>query len=114
MKLTHSQGLEGENIALHFLLEQGCQLIARNWHCPYGEIDLIMQFQDILLFIEVKYRKNNQFGGVQYSIGKKKLTKLCNSIEYYLQKNQINKVCRLDAVLIEGAHLPIWIQNITG
>lgn len=115
MRLNHAQGLAGENTALAFLEQQGCTLLARNWHCPYGEIDLIVKNGNMILFVEVKYRKNNRFGGAAYSIASAKLLKLQRSVEYYLQQHRLNHAsCRLDAVLIEGNRAPEWVQNITG
>nr|WP_257391914.1 YraN family protein [Neisseria meningitidis] len=43
MRLNHKQGEAGEDAALAFLQSQGCTLLARNWHCAYGEIDLIVK-----------------------------------------------------------------------
>lgn len=114
MKLNHPTGQAAEDRALAYLQTQGCQLIARNWHCPHGEIDLIMQHGNHLIFIEVKYRKSQAYGGAAYSITPKKLAKLQSSIEYYLQINQLNIPCRLDAVLLQGNTAPQWLQNITG
>lgn len=68
MRLNHKQGVAGEDAALAFLLSQGCKLVARNWHCAYGEIDLIVKNGNMILFVEVKYRKNQGFGGAAYSI----------------------------------------------
>ena len=104
MRLNHKQGAAAEDAALAFLLRKGCSLLARNWHCAYGEIDLI-----------VKNGGNRGFGGAVYSISPSKLLKLQRSVEYYLQKHGLNHApCRLDAVLIEGDGQPEWIQNITG
>lgn len=115
MRLTHQQGIAGEDAALAFLQNQGCRLIARNWHCAYGEIDLIVKNDNMILFVEVKYRKNSQFGGAAYSISASKLLKLQRSVEYYLQQHGLNHTpCRLDAVLIQGNQPPEWVQNITG
>lgn len=115
MRLNHKQGIAGEDTALAFLQSQGCKPIARNWHCPYGEIDLIVKNGNTILFVEVKYRKNQRFGGAAYSISPSKLLKLQRSVEYYLQQHGLgNAPCRLDAVLIEGDSPPEWIRNITG
>lgn len=115
MRLTHQQGIAGEDAALAFLQHQGCRLIARNWHCAYGEIDLIVKNDNMILFVEVKYRKNPHFGGAAYSISASKLLKLQRSVEYYLQQHGLNHTpCRLDAVLIQGNQPPEWVQNITG
>ncbi|QEY23736.1 YraN family protein [Neisseria animalis] len=115
MRLNHKQGEAGENAALSFLESQGCKLLARNWHCTYGEIDLIVKTGGMILFVEVKYRKNSGFGGAAYSISPSKLLKLQRSVEYYLQQHGLsNAPCRLDAVLIQGNSTPVWVQNITG
>lgn len=115
MRLTHQQGVAGEEAAWAFLQQQGAKLVARNWHCPHGEIDLIVKLGLILLFVEVKYRKSAAFGGAAYSITPSKLAKLQKSANYYLQQNQlVNTDCRIDAILIEGDNPPIWLHNITG
>lgn len=113
MKLNHPQGQAAEDLAWAFLQQQGCHLVARNWHCRYGEIDLIVLHNGLLVFVEVKYRRNKQFGGGAYSITPQKLQKLQRSIETYLQQHG-NTACRLDAVLIDGTAPPEWIRNITG
>ncbi|MDO4642085.1 MAG: YraN family protein [Neisseria sp.] len=115
MRLNHKTGAAGEDAALAFLQAQGCKLVARNWHCAFGEIDLIVKQGKILLFVEVKYRKNGAYGGAVASITQAKLAKLTRSVEHYLQTQTTgNMPCRLDAVLIEGDMAPVWIQNITG
>lgn len=115
MKLNHSIGQAAEAQAWTFLQQQGAKLVACNWHCPFGEIDLIVRFGAVWVFVEVKYRKNAAFGGAAYSITPAKLGKLQRSVAYYLQQNHLNHVpCRLDAILIQGNTAPQWIQNITG
>ncbi|WP_373740512.1 YraN family protein [Neisseria sp.] len=115
MRLNHKQGAAGEDAALAFLQKHGCKAVARNWHCPFGEIDLIVKNGGMILFVEVKYRRNSSFGGAAHSITPSKLSKLQRSVEYYLQQNGLNNApCRLDAVLIQGNDTPVWVQNITG
>ncbi len=113
MKLNHPTGQAAEDRALAFLLQQGGELVARNWHCRYGEIDLIVKLDNKLLFVEVKFRKSNAFGGAPYSITPNKLAKLQRSVEYYLQINQLNVSWRLDAILLQGNQPPQWIKNIS-
>ena len=114
MKLNHPTGQAAEDRALAFLQANGCELVARNWHCRFGEIDLIMRSGCFLLFIEVKFRKSEQFGGAAYSITPSKLAKMQCSAECYLQNYPHSHGCRLDAVLLQGNQTPQWIQNITG
>lgn len=115
MRLNHSQGAAGEDAALAFLESKGCCLVARNWHCAFGEIDLIVKQGKMLVFVEVKYRKNISFGGAAASITPAKIGRLLRSAEHYLQTHKTTGMpCRLDAVLIQGTAEPVWIQNITG
>ena len=114
MKLNHAQGQAGEDCALAFLQKQGCEPVARNWHCRAGEIDLVVRQGELLLFVEVRYRKNKRFGGAAYSITPAKLQKLQRTAEHYLQQHPHGGACRIDAVLIEGSEPPKWIQNLTG
>lgn len=115
MRLSHKQGAAGEDAALAFLQSQGCTLVERNWHCAFGEIDLIVKHGKILAFVEVKYRKNASFGGAAASITPAKIGKLSRSAAHYLQTHVSgNPPCRIDAVLLQGGERPVWIQNITG
>ena len=115
MRLNHQQGSAAEDAALAFLQANGCRLVARNWHCPFGEIDLIVKHGKMLLFVEVKYRASRAFGGAAESITPAKLGKLTRSAEYYLQTHSDGHTpCRFDAVLIQGGEPPRWITNITG
>lgn len=68
-------GSEAENLAAHYLQQQHLFLIARNYRCRYGEIDLIMRDQSMLVFIEVKMRTHHSFGGAIQSITKLKQQK---------------------------------------
>lgn len=105
-------GIKSENLACSFIKNLGFEIIDRNFRCKLGEIDIIAKKNNILVFIEVKYRTNSYFGGIMYSIDNKKLIKIKNSINYYLQKNPYNGEIRVDAILIENKKSPIHIENI--
>lgn len=115
MKLNHLVGAQAEDRALVFLNQQGLKLVARNWHCVYGEVDLVMKEGTTWVFIEVKYRQQAHFGGAAYSITPSKLAKLQRTILHYMQVNKIhNEPCRLDAVLCQAQDAPVWLKNILG
>lgn len=111
MRLNHASGSLAEDAACRFLRKKGFSIVARNWHCPYGEIDIIAQRAQLLLFVEVKYRKNAQFGGAAYSITPAKLGKIANSTQAYLTQHPHRGDVRVDAVLIQGETLQ-HIENI--
>ena len=82
----------------HYLKSQGLKLIDRNFNSRFGEIDIIMLDKKILVFVEVRYRKNNNFGGALASITPSKQNKLRRTAELYLQKNTQHENARFDVV----------------
>ena len=105
-----------ENRALFYLQEKGFSLVQRNFRCARGEIDLILEDSKHLLFVEVRFRKNKQFGGAASSITPAKQRKISYAAQYYLYqrfyaKNRpLRKQPRLDVVCL-GEDQIQWIQN---
>ena len=97
--------------ALTFLEQQGLTLIEKNFRCRAGEIDLIMRDVQTLVFIEVRSRKNQQFGGAAASVGPVKQQRLWRSASLYLLKFPKPPACRFDLVAIDGNDLR-WMKNI--
>ena len=108
-------GSRSEKLALKFLTNENLILQEKNYHCRYGEIDLIMWDQDYLVFVEVRYRKNNLFGGALESVDHKKQAKLTRSAQDYLIKNKNSEcACRFDILCISGSlNKPEyqWVKN---
>lgn len=109
-------GQTAENYACSFLLKQGYQLQKRNFHCRFGEIDLIMLSpEQELVFIEVRWRKNCDFGGALASITKQKQQKIAKTANYYLQQQALhNQPCRFDVIAIVAVNKPCnleWIKD---
>ncbi|MFT4764835.1 MAG: putative endonuclease [Oleispira sp.] len=107
------KGDDKERLAEDYLTAKGFALIERNFLCKSGEIDLIMKDQEYLVFIEVRYRENKEFGGALASITAGKQKKLRRAAEYYLLKNFGNTPppCRFDVVGIEGQDEIMWVKN---
>lgn len=106
-----SVGLDAESRARVFLQQQGLTLIEQNFRCRVGEIDLIMADAQTLVFIEVRFRKNQRFGGAAASVGPRKQRRLWRSASTYLLKFRRPPVCRFDLVAIEGDDLH-WIKDL--
>lgn len=103
-----------ENFACDYLLKKGLKFIDKNYHCRQGEIDLIMEHNNTLVFVEVRYRKNNHFGGAKESITFSKQQKLQTTALHYMQKHGSQKNARFDVIAItgEGKQQSFeWIQN---
>ncbi|MFQ3170298.1 MAG: putative endonuclease [Oleispira sp.] len=107
------KGDDKERLAEDYLSAKHFNLIERNFLCKSGEIDLIMKDQDYLVFIEVRYRENQEFGGALASITPIKQKKLRRAAEYYLLQHFGNTPppCRFDVVAIEGQDEIIWVKN---
>ncbi len=113
MKLNrNNKGLAAEQLAETYLRKQGLRLKAKNYHCRYGEIDLIMQAPDTLVFVEVRLRKNKSFGSAADSITPQKQQKLLRTAQHYLQQHG-EEACRFDVVLLSGLSVDEieWVQN---
>lgn len=103
MNQTGTLGKRAENLALKFLKKKGLKLVERNFNCRYGEIDLILQDQDYLVFVEVRYRKDERFGGALESVDHRKQAKLRRSAEFYLQRHKkTESPCRFDILCLAG------------
>jgi putative endonuclease len=77
-------GNRGEDLAAVFFIERGFTVVTRNWNCRAGEIDLIVERDGQLHFVEVKTRSSLMYGYPEESITKKKLLHLSRAIEQYL------------------------------
>jgi putative endonuclease len=105
------RGRQQENRALTYLQEQGLTHRESNFHSRHGEIDLIMQDGQTLVFVEVRYRRNKQFGGAAASIDRKKIGKIIKTGLSYLQQKKLDTACRFDVVAINGDDDINWIKR---
>jgi putative endonuclease len=106
-------GQKAENQALVYLEKQGLWLLQRNFRCPLGEIDLIMQDQEGIVFIEVRYRSNLEYGNPIESVTKTKQQRLIRTACYFLkQKRGLESLnYRFDIIGINKTTHLEWIQN---
>lgn len=112
LQTNNPKGALAEKQALSYLQAQGLTLICQNYYCRFGEIDLIMLDQDSLVFIEVRYRKNSDFGGAFASINNRKQRKIITTAKHYLSTLDNEPFCRFDAVAIDSkSTTPAWIKD---
>jgi putative endonuclease len=93
-----TQGEDAEAACCDYLKSQGLKFLMKNYGCRFGEIDLIMLDRKLLVFVEVRFRKNNIFGGGLESITPAKQQKLRRTAELFLQENSQYKNARFDVV----------------
>jgi len=98
---TSAIGAQGEDAALHYLQQQGYQLVARNFKVKGGEIDLIMYDKKTLVFVEVKKRSSSAFGGPFAAITAAKQKRLTVAAQIFVQTNRPKfDSIRFDAVAV--------------
>lgn len=95
-------GKEGEDIAVKYLTEKGFKIVERNYHySTKGEIDIIANDKNQLVFVEVKSRINLDYGEPEYAINPKKIKQIKKMAELYLFDKEIDEAdCRFDVVTI--------------
>ena len=95
-------GREAEDQAVAYLMGKGWTLVARNWRCRHGEIDIIMRDGEVWVFIEVRSRHHSQrYGAAKEAIDTRKQLRVRSTVEWYIMKHQLYDVkLRCDAVAI--------------
>lgn len=94
-------GIKGEELAVSHLRKNGYKIIERNFRAKAGEVDIIAQDGDTLVFVEVKARSTNEFGSPLEAITYRKLKSLIKTAQFYKIKNpKLSESMRIDAVAI--------------
>lgn len=101
--IQKTKGNRAENDALQFLMRQGLCLLEQNYSCYFGEIDLIMQDTEHIVFVEVRSRTQSPYGNATDSITPAKIKKIIRAATCYLQmKKTLHKVSsRFDIIAID-------------
>lgn len=92
------KGSYGENLAKEFLLNKGYTILETNYYTKSGEIDIIAKDDNIIVFVEVKYRKSAKRGLPLESINEKKQSKIIKTAYHYILENEIKDSMRFDAI----------------
>lgn len=111
---TTRTGQMAENAAARFLEQRRLAVLARNYRCRGGEIDLVCRDGRTLVFVEVRLRRNAGFGGAAASITAAKQRRIVLAAQHYLAASgKHDPDCRFDCVLIGGAdgQRIEWIRN---
>ena len=102
MSERRAAGDAAERLAERHLARHGLRLVARNWHCRFGELDLIMADGEALVFVEVRRRRRSKrFASAAESVGPAKRAKLVRSARAYLAGRRRQPPCRFDVVGVQ-------------
>lgn len=105
-------GMAAEELAARHLLANGLRIIERNFRVRGGEIDLIARDGKNLVFVEVRLRSRNDFGGAGASITLQKQQRIILAARHYLQTHG-EQACRFDCILLEALDVKAleWIKG---
>jgi putative endonuclease len=109
-----NRGAAAEALAAQFLEARGLSMVARNYRCRGGEIDLIARDGPVLVFVEVRLRSGTAFGGAAASITAAKRRRLALAARHYLGRLKKEPPCRFDAILLDGLALERieWLRDV--
>lgn len=104
-----------ETVAKRYLLTRGYALLAENYAVRGGEIDLVMQQGEVIVFVEVRQRKSAHYGSAAASITPQKLARLRKTALHYLVRTfeRDDLAVRFDAVLVEGKREDFRLEHLT-
>lgn len=112
--LSHANGARGEQVARAYLEQKGLHWVSSNYKAKVGEIDLIMKDAEQWVFVEVKYRSQQDYGSALQTFTPQKKRKVVKTAMCYLQHQGLNvhhTYFRIDFVAIDGEHIN-WINNV--
>lgn len=116
MGKSNDLGAWGEEKAVRFLRQQGYRILERNFRCPYGEIDVIAQDGDEIVFVEVRLRKDVRYGAPEETVDLRKQRKIKMAVDIYLQQNPTELQPRGDVLALYAHHgmdtRPLPIKHI--
>lgn len=103
--MVSESGAAFEARAEAWLNARGLATLSRNYSCRGGEIDLVMEHGDTLIFVEVRYRRSRRFGGAAASIDERKRARIVLAARHYLATHPAagDRPCRFDVVALDGA-----------
>lgn len=95
---TRVVGDRGEDEALQYLLQQGYELVERNYACSYGEVDMIVRDAEYLVFVEVKSRSWDALDRPSAAVDQRKRRKLLQTADHYINEHGLDRIQRMDIV----------------
>jgi putative endonuclease len=107
------KGIIGEDVAVDYLMKKGYRILQRNYRFEHGEIDIVAEDGNVLVFIEVKARRSKEFGEPEDAVTPRKREKLRSTANGYMFENNIDdKECRFDVIAIDYQNSKTEISHI--
>lgn len=106
-------GKKGEELAVKYLSKQGYRILEKNYRCPLGEVDIIARDGEILVFVEVKTRKDLSFGRPKEAIGYRKRCQISKVAQYFLKERKYHHLsARFDVLEVQMDELGVRFELI--
>ncbi|SIT96699.1 putative endonuclease [Epilithonimonas bovis DSM 19482] len=107
-------GKIAEDLAVDFLVRNQYKILARNFRYLKAEVDIIAEFDNQIIIVEVKARNTDTFLEPQEAVNKKKIRLLISAASYYLEENNIEKEVRFDIIsVLPNKQKTLEIHHIT-
>ena len=112
-------GKQGEDVAAEYLARKGYRIIARNYRVPRGEIDIVAQTSDTIVFVEVKTRRSECYGRPAAAVDYRKQAKIIGVAQWFLRQRRLEGwLCRFDVIEVYAGpgewrvrHLPAAFEK---
>ena len=109
---SYQKGLYAEQAAKNYLQTKNLQFITNRLKTPFGEIDLLMQYNNILIAVEVKLRNTTKYGTATDSLSSQQVQRIGNALTYYQQKKSLKTHLRIDLICFNKNQPIKWLKNI--
>jgi len=113
MAAHNELGRWGEDLATEYLRSKDYVIIDRDWHSGHRDLDIIAEDDDVVVFVEVKTRRNNIFGAPEEAIDFRKQRSLQLAINHYVKANQIRKEIRFDIIAVTARQRQAMTSGIS-
>ena len=103
------EGSRYEKLAARYLEQKGMDILELNYRCRTGEIDIIARDGEYLVFVEVKYRRDDKMGNPKEAVNRKKQKKISMTASYYLMREcgRMDIPCRFDVAAVLGEQIEV-------
>lgn len=109
MKKTYQYGIRAEELVCEYLITKGYCILSKRFKTPYGEIDIIAENYETIIFIEVKARNKLRHYDVLQGA---QIKRICQAANHYLSKNEVSESnIRFDFILLEGVKIISHLEN---
>ena len=112
MALHNELGKKGEEEAVRYLIQKGYSILHRNWRSGKKELDIVAIYDNTLVVIEVKTRRDVLYGNPEDAVNGQKIRKIVSSTDAYIRRSAIDLPVRFDIITMTGTDIPFQIEHI--